>query len=97
MNNVFLVGQICVSDIPKELIREVTLRDGSKKKFLDICVGTFKAPKTFQNANGTIKTHTHYISCAPPMDKRVDGVNYFIGNLEDKTRPQVDTALDPFN
>lgn len=75
----FLVGSICLSDIPKELIR--TAQNG--KKYLNICVAARKEPRTFNNANGS-RTYTHYISCAPKQEERKDGVNYYIADLETK-------------
>ena len=71
-----LYGHICLSDIPKELIKEVQMRDGSVKKYLNISVG----PRQQSVTRGSREV-THYVSCAPVKDKQRAGVNYFIGDL----------------
>lgn len=71
-----LYGHICLSDIPKELIREVKMRDGSVKKYLNISIGQRQQVVTRGN-----REVTHYVSCAPSRDKQREGVNYFIGDL----------------
>lgn len=70
-------GSICLSDIPKEEIKKVTLRDGSTKLYVNIFVGEKKEPTTFGD-----RTYTHYVSCAPPKDQRREGVYYNIGDLQ---------------
>lgn len=73
-----LYGSICLSDIPKSQMRKAATKSGDKI-FLDIYIGKKKEPKTFGK-----RTYTHYVSCAPPKDKRVDGENYFIGDLTER-------------
>lgn len=75
MSNLF--GSICLSDIPREVMKKVMCKDGKERVFLNISVGAFKEPKSF---NG--KTYTHYISCAPKKSDRKEGVNYYLGNLQ---------------
>lgn len=58
MSNLF--GSICLSDIPREVMKKVMCKDGKERVFLNISVGSFKEPKDF---NG--KKYTHYVSCAP--------------------------------
>lgn len=81
MSDTFLKGSICLTDIPRELIRSVTCKDGTVRKYLDVAIFQKREPKTFQREWGE-QTFTHYISCAPAKDKRVEGVNYYIGDLE---------------
>lgn len=81
MADSYLKGSICLSDIPKELIRRVTCKDGRVRSYLDVAVMQRREPKSFQRDWG-VQTITHYISCAPPAAQRVEGQNYFIGDLE---------------
>ena len=80
-----LFGSICLSDIPKELIKDVELRDGRHKKYLSVSVLEMKQPGKYGD--------THFISCAPKKDERKEGMNYIIGNLrrweEHRIEPQV--------
>lgn len=72
MSNLF--GSICLTDIPRELIKEVTLKDGTKKKYLNISIWERKQPTEFGQ--------THNVSCMPKKEERKDGVNYYIGQLK---------------
>lgn len=79
----FLTGSICLSDIPKQLIKRVMCQDGTERLYLNVAVMERREPKTFEGRDGKpSRTLTHFISCAPPKDKREEGVNYFIGDLE---------------
>lgn len=80
-NNTFLNGSICLSDIPRELIKKVVCRDGVTRLYLNIGIHRRKTPQTYPDG----RTITHYISCAPRKEERVDGVNYFIGDLEERS------------
>lgn len=76
----FLYGSLCLSDIPRELIKEVTLKNGEKKKFLSISVSRRKEARSF---DGGKTTYTHFVSCSPRKEERREGVNYFIGDLRE--------------
>ena len=79
-----LYGSICLSDIPREEIKAVTLKDGSVKKFLNISVIERKEKGMYGD--------THFISCAPKKDERKEGVNYIIGDLKTwASEPQMPT------
>lgn len=69
-----ILASICLSDIPKELIKDVTLKDGiTKKKFLNIKIVRRKEKGQYGD--------THFISCEPKeKEDRKEGVNYIIGN-----------------
>lgn len=83
-----LFGSICLSDIPKEQIKKVTLKDGSTKMFLNIFIGERKEPSTFGE-----RVYTHFVSCSPKQQERKEGVNYFIGDLETYTpKPSTPTV-----
>ena len=72
-NNKFYTGSICLTDIPKELI--ATGNNG--KKYLNIAI--------FANKDGANQWgNTHYMTCAPKKEERVEGVNYIIGNLKER-------------
>lgn len=78
--NLVLTGSICLSDIPKELIKKVETKqigsDGKPvtKLFLNIAVMETAEPSKFG--------HTHFISCAPKKEERVEGRSYIIGNFK---------------
>lgn len=63
-------------------VKKVTLRNGEEALFLKIAVMEKKEPKTFDNPDGTSRTYTHTVSCAPKREEQVEGVNYFIADLE---------------
>lgn len=69
-----LLGSICLSDIPKSQIKDVQLKDGSTKKFLNISIVEKKEPDQYGR--------THFISCAPKKSEQVEGVNYYIGHAK---------------
>jgi len=71
-----LFGSICLSDLKNfpELIKEVTLKTGEKKKYINIAIVERKETSQFGD--------THFISCAPKKDERKEGVNYIIGDLK---------------
>lgn len=83
-----LLGSICLSDIPREVMKKVTCKDGSQKIFINVAIIERKEPATFGD-----RTYTHFISCAPKKEERKEGVNYFIGDLSEyKPQPSVPTA-----
>lgn len=65
-----LFGSICLTKIPKELIREG--KDG--KKYLSIEVRERREVGQYGD--------THYIKAYCKKDERKEGVNYFIGDLK---------------
>lgn len=96
-NNSILTGSICLSDIPREQMKKVVCRDGKERIYVSIAVLGRRTPQTFTN-NGIERTYTHYVSCAPRKEERVEGVNYFIGDLETRTfGPQSPTAEEVTN
>jgi hypothetical protein len=70
MEEINLFGSICLTDIPKELIKEVTTKDGKVKKYIDISVRT----KLQVSEWG----HTHYIR----MSKKSNDKVVYLGNLK---------------
>lgn len=72
-----LIGSICLSDIPRDVMKKVMCKDGSQKIFVNIAVMERKEPSTFGD-----RTYTHFISCAPKKEERKEGVNYFIADLQ---------------
>lgn len=63
-------GSICLSDIPKELIR--TGKNG--KKYLSIDVRERREPSQYGD--------THFIKAYCKKSEQKEGVNYFIGELK---------------
>ena len=83
-----LIGSICLSDIPREVMKKVMCKDGSQKIFVNIAVMERKEPATFGD-----RTYTHFISCFPKKEERKEGVNYFIGDLQTYNKqPSTPTA-----
>lgn len=73
-----LRGSICLSDIPKELIKKVKCKDGKERCFLNFAIFKRKEPATF----GDI-TYTHFMSCAPKKEERKEDVRYIIADLSE--------------
>lgn len=80
-----LFGSICLSDIPREVMKKVVCKDGKEKIFVNITVCERKEAATFND-----RTYTHFVSCSPKKEERKEGVNYFIGDLQTYT-PQPST------
>lgn len=76
MEKDLLTGSICLSDIPKELIKKVQCKDGKTRMYLNVAVIPRKEPQTFGD-----RTYTHFMSCAPKKEERKDGVNYYIADF----------------
>lgn len=69
-------GSLCLSDIPKELLRKAE----NGKTYLNIRVVKRKEADKFGN--------THFVSCAPKKDEQKEGVNYIFGHLkESESKP----------
>ena len=83
-----LIGSICLSDIPRDVMKKVMCKDGKEKIFVNIAVCERKEPVTFGD-----RTYTHFISCAPKKEERKEGVNYFIADLQTyNPQPSAPTA-----
>lgn len=82
-NKSLLVGSICLSDIPRSQMKKVMCKDGKERVYLNVAVIARKNAQTFTN-NGIERTYTHFISCAPKKEERVETENYIIGDLETK-------------
>lgn len=59
------------------LVREVTFKDGTVHKFLQVDVSERKQPSD--------KGHTHYIKASCKKEAQVQGVNYFVADLKPST------------
>lgn len=93
-----IYGSICLSDIPKELIKTVTRKDGTTGKYLQLSVIEKKEPKTFEYPDGKSKTFTHFISCAPRKEEQVEGKNYILGDMqtwEGQPQPKAQAPITP--
>lgn len=84
MSNSILTGSICLTDIPRSQMKKVMCKDGVERIYLNVAVVPRKTPQTF-SGNGASRTYTHFISCAPRKEERVDGENYIIGDLETRS------------
>ena len=83
-----LFGSICLSDIPRELMKKVMCKDGKERIFVNISVIERKEPAVFGE-----RTYTHFVSCAPKKEERVEGKNYFMGDLQTYIpQPSIPTA-----
>lgn len=75
MSNLF--GSICLSNIPREQMKKVMCKDGIERVFVNIFIGEKTTPQEFDG-----RKYTHSVSCAPKKEERVEGVNYYIGDLQ---------------
>lgn len=91
-NNFFLTGSICLSDIPVAQMKRVMCKDGKERVYLNVAIFAKKTPQTFGD-----RTYTHFISCAPKKEERVDGVNYIMGDLETRTPTPTGPTADDVN
>ena len=83
-----LYGSICLSDIPRSQMKKVKTKDGKERIYLNIFIGERKEPVTFDD-----RTYTHFVSCSPKKEERVEGENYFIGDLQTyNPQPSAPTA-----
>lgn len=87
-------GRLCLSDIPKELIKILPDKDGNQKAWINISVIENKEPfyRDKKDEHGNViygpdgkpiqeLDSDHFISCAPKKEDRKEGVNYIFGNL----------------
>ncbi len=72
-----LKGSICLSKIPREVIKKVKCNDGVERKFVNFAIFERKEPVTFGD-----RTYNHFMSVAPKKEERKDGVNYIVANLQ---------------
>jgi hypothetical protein len=92
-NNTFLTGSICLTDIPVSQMKKVMCKDGKERVFLNVAIFAKKQPQTFGD-----RTYTHFISCAPKKEERIEGENYIMGDLETRSsKPQTPTTEDVAN
>jgi len=70
-----ITGSICLSDIPKELMKKVPCKDGVTRIYLNVAMIERKEVSKYG--------HTHFMSCAPKKEERVEGVNYIIGDFKE--------------
>ena len=71
-----LHGSICLSEVPKELFKKVTCKDGTVKTFLNIRITERKEPITFGD-----RTFTHFICSTVRKDEQEAGKKYIWGDL----------------
>ena len=70
-----LYGSICLSTVPKELFKKVMCKDGQERVFLNIKVVKRKEKGQYGD--------THFVSCEPRKEERVEGQSYIIGDLKE--------------
>jgi len=83
MSNMY--GSICLSDIPRQMMKKVMCKDGKERIYLNVKIVERKQPSAFG--------HTHFITCEPKKEERVEGVNYIFGDLKtfgEQARPSVE-------
>lgn len=69
MAKVIFTGQICLSDIPKEVMREY-----NGKIWVSMAI--------IERREVSPRGETAFISVAPRREEREDGQNYIIGNIK---------------
>lgn len=71
-----LHGSICLSEIPKELIKKVVCKDGVTRAYLNIRIVERKDPVTFGD-----RTFTHFVGACINKDEQEAGKKYIWGDL----------------
>lgn len=71
-----LHGSICLSDIPKELIKKVVCKDGVTRAYLNIRIVERKEPITFGD-----RTFTHFVGASIKKEEQEAGKKYIWGDL----------------
>lgn len=91
-----LYGSINLSKANKAgQIKKVQLKDGTTALFLQIAVIEKKEPKTFTDEQtGKSRTYTHFVSCAPKKNDKVEGVDYLIGDMQTYEPQPVDAPTE---
>lgn len=75
-----LIGSICFSDIPKEVIKAVECKDGQIRNYFKVAI----IERNYVSRLG----YTHFISCSPKKEERKEGVNYIIGDVKPLERKE---------
>lgn len=86
MAKISYLGSICLTDIPKHVIRTYA---ATGKMYLSFAIIERKEVGT----NG----ETHFISCQPRKEERQEGVNYIIGDIKPFVEPRVRPSVDDIN
>lgn len=80
-------GSICLSDIPREVIKPAA----NGKLYVNIRVVERREVGQYGD--------THFVSVAPKKEEQVEGVNYIVGNLKESIpvslRPESIDELPP--
>lgn len=79
-----LTGSLCISDIPRELIKKVKCKDGKERIYVNFAVIERKEPITFGD-----RTFTHFLTVAPRKEERKEGVNYIVADLQTYTNTTI--------
>jgi len=70
-----LLGSICLSDIPRQMMKKVMCKDGKERIYLNVRIVERKQPSAYG--------HTHFITCEPKKEERKGGVNYIFGDFKE--------------
>ena len=70
-----LSGSICLSDIPREQMKKIKCKDGVERIYVNVAVIERKEKSQFGN--------THFITCSPKREERVEGTRYIFGDLKE--------------
>jgi len=87
MSNMY--GSICLSDIPRQMMKKVMCKDGKERIYLNVKIVERKQPSQYG--------HTHFITCEPKKEERQEGVNYIFGDLKTFGEQQRPTTEDVNN
>lgn len=70
-----LSGSICLSDIPREQMKKIKRKDGVERIYVNVAVIERREKSQFG--------HTHFITCSPKREERIEGKSYILGNLKE--------------
>lgn len=70
-----LSGSICLSDIPREQMKKIKCKDGVEKIYVNVAV--------IERIEKSKFGHTHFITCSPKREERIEGKSYIFGDLKE--------------
>lgn len=84
-----LSGSICLSEIPREQMKKVMCKDGVERIYVNVAVIERKEKSQFG--------HTHFITCSPKKEERIEGKSYIFGDLKEFIPQNTSPASEDIN
>lgn len=84
-----LSGSICLSEIPREQMKKVMCKDGVERIYVNVAVIERKEKSQFG--------HTHFITCSPKKEERIEGKSYIFGDLKESVSQNTSPTPEDIN